>query len=104
RAFEIARDRGNDKSQDWQHAEDKERQLDLQHGIRAVDRDLVADVDVNESTGDRQEMNQREHQQRAEKEGRADLIANLELHHLQSCAHPCYSRLSLRLCALSVPK
>ena len=49
-------------------------------------------------------MNQREHQQRAEKEGRAELIANLELHNLQKRAHPCYSRLSLRLCSISVLK
>ena len=42
-------------------------------------------------------MNQRKHQQRAEKEGRAKLIANLELHDLQKRAHPCYSRWSVRL-------
>ncbi len=103
--FEIARDRGSDKGHDGQHAEDEERQFDLQDGIRAVDGDLVAEVvDVNAGAGDRQKMNQREHQQRAEKEGRAELIANLELHDFQKRAHPCYSRLSLRLCAISVLK
>ena len=51
---EIARDRGRDKGHDGQHAEDEERQLDLQDPKRAIDGDLVADVDVNESAGDRQ--------------------------------------------------
>src|SRR6185503_10022695 len=102
--FEIAGDRCSDKGYYGQHAEDEERELDLQDRIGAVDGDLVADVDVNGSAGDRQKVNQREHQQRADKERRAELIANLEPHDLQKFAHPCYSRLSLRLCAISVLK
>ena len=81
RAFEIARDRGSDKRHDGQQAEAEEHQLILEDGIRAVDGDLVAEVvDVNDRAGDRQKVNQREQQQRAEKEGRVKLIANLELY------------------------
>ena len=65
----------------WDVLVDPARKIRVGNKLYFGNGDLVAEVvDVNDRAGDRQKVNQREQQQRAEKEGRVKLIANLELY------------------------